>query len=131
MGLISPWIAFCRQRRPGNGERAVLLSHWPAWTTNGTLCMAGALALVILSGCGGGGTGAKITLAAKPTFSPAAGTYSSPQMVTISDTTPGVTIYYTTDGTIPTTSSAVYSGPVRVATTETVEALAVEPGFVD
>jgi hypothetical protein len=90
------------------------------------LGIAGALALVMLSGCGGGSTGSKITLAAKPTFSPAAGTYSSPQTVTISDVTPGVTIYYTTDGTIPTTSSAVYSGPIRVATNETVEALAVE-----
>ena len=92
--------------------------------------MAGALALVILSGCGGGGTGQKITLAAKPTFSPAAGTYDSPQMVTISDVTPGVTIYYTTDGTIPTTSSSVYSGPIRVATNETLEALVVEPNFL-
>jgi hypothetical protein len=98
---------------------------------NETLPMAGALALVILSGCGGGSTGSKITLAAKPTFSPAAGTYSSAQMVTISDITPEVTIYYTTDGTIPNTSSAVYSGPVRVATNETIEALAVEPGEVD
>src|SRR6185437_1166051 len=131
MGLTSPCIAFCRRRRPNNGDRATLLSHLHAWTNHPTPCIAGALALVILSGCGGGSTGSKITLAAKPTFSPAAGTYSSPQTVTISDITPGVTIYYTTDGTIPTTSSAVYSGPLRVATNETVEALAVEPGEID
>ncbi|MGA9720137.1 MAG: chitobiase/beta-hexosaminidase C-terminal domain-containing protein [Acidobacteriaceae bacterium] len=108
-----------------------MLSHLPAWKKNEALCIAGAMAIVILSGCGGASTGSKITLAAKPTFSPAAGTYSSAQMVTISDATPGVTIYYTTDGTIPTTSSAVYSGPVRVATNETVEALAVEPEEID
>ncbi|MFL6307325.1 MAG: chitobiase/beta-hexosaminidase C-terminal domain-containing protein [Candidatus Sulfotelmatobacter sp.] len=86
---------------------------------------------MILSGCGGGSTGEKIPLAAKPTFSPAAGTYSSPQMVTISDTTPNVTIYYTTDGTIPTTSSAVYSGPISVGANETVEALVVEPNYLE
>ena len=39
-------------------------------------------------------------------FSPAAGTYTSAQTVTISTTTPSATIYYTTNGTTPTTSSA-------------------------
>jgi hypothetical protein len=68
--------------------------------------------------------------AATPTFSPAAGTYSSAQTVSISDTTPGGTIYYTTNGTAPTTSSAVYAGAVIVSTSEPLEAIATAPGYL-
>ena len=50
-----------------------------------------------------------------PTFSPAGGTYTSAQSVAISDATSGATIYYTTNGTMPTTSSTEYSGPSRSA----------------
>jgi len=63
-----------------------------------------------------------------PTFSPAAGTYTSAQSVTISDATAGATIYYTTNGTTPGTSSTAYSGPITVSTTETLEAIAVAAG---
>jgi hypothetical protein len=69
--------------------------------------------------------------AATPTFSPAAGTYSSAQTVTISDTTPEATIYYTTDGTAPTTSSTVYSSPISVSSTETIEAIATASGYAN
>lgn len=50
-----------------------------------------------------------------PTFSPSAGTYNSDQTVTITSTTSGATIYYTIDGTTPTTSSTAYSGPITVS----------------
>jgi len=63
--------------------------------------------------------------AATPTFTPAAGTYSGTQSVTISDATSGTTIHYTTNGTTPTASSPVYSGPISVTSTETIEAIAV------
>jgi hypothetical protein len=62
---------------------------------------------------------------ATPTFSPAAGTYSAAQAVTISDTTSGATIYYTTDGTTPTTSSTKYTAPFTVSATGTLQAIAV------
>jgi hypothetical protein len=55
--------------------------------------------------------------AATPTFSAGTGTYSTAQAVTISCSSPGVTIYYTTDGTTPTTASAVYSAAVPITTT--------------
>jgi hypothetical protein len=63
-----------------------------------------------------------------PTFSPAAGAYTSAQSVTISDATSGATIYYTTNGTTPTTSSTKYTGPITVSSTETLEAIAVATG---
>ena len=67
--------------------------------------------------------------AAAPAFSPPGGTYTGAQTVTISTATPGATIYYTTNGTTPTTSSSVYSGPITVSTSETLEAIAVATGY--
>jgi hypothetical protein len=64
-----------------------------------------------------------------PTFSPAPGGYSSGQTVALSDTTSGATIYYTLNGMTPTTSSSVYSSPINVPSTATIEAIAVAPGL--
>lgn len=62
-----------------------------------------------------------------PTFDPPAGTYALPQVVTvISDGADAV--YYTTDGTTPTTASALYEGSVFVPSSETLQAIAVING---
>ena len=66
---------------------------------------------------------------ATPTFSPAAGTYYEAQNVTISSTTTDATIYYTLDGTDPTTSSAVYSSPIAISETTTVKAMGAKAGM--
>lgn len=63
-----------------------------------------------------------------PTFSPAQGTYSQAQSVALSCGTAGATIYYTTDGSAPTTSSSVYSSPIAVAESMTIKAIAVKNG---
>ena len=71
----------------------------------------------------------KLSSVAAPTFSPSGGKYTSIQTVSITSGTPGATIYFTTDGTTPTTSSQLYSGPLTVATSETVKAIAVASGY--
>jgi hypothetical protein len=64
-----------------------------------------------------------------PTFSPAAGTYSSAQSVKLTDATAGAVIYYTTNGSTPTTSSTKYTAAIAVSSTETIKAIAVAPGY--
>ncbi len=69
---------------------------------------------------------------ATPSFSPEAGTYTSPQSVTISTTTSGATIRYTTDGSTPSdTTGTVYSAPISVTVSQTLKAIAYESGWVD
>jgi len=67
--------------------------------------------------------------AATPTFSMASGTYTAAQSVTLTDATAGAVIYYTTNGTAPTTASTKYSGAIAVSATETIKAIAVATGY--
>lgn len=67
---------------------------------------------------------------AAPEFSPSPGDYSSTQTVTITSTTPGATIYYAING-VPSTSSTQYNSPLSVSSSETIEAIAVAPGFAE
>jgi hypothetical protein len=74
-------------------------------------------------------SGGTLPAAAIPTFSPAAGSYTGTQIVKVSDATAGATIYYTTNGTTPTTASTLYSGPITVSATETLKAIAIAGGY--
>jgi alpha-tubulin suppressor-like RCC1 family protein len=67
------------------------------------------------------------TLAA-PTFAPAAGTYPGPLLVSLA-AGPGGTIRYTVDGTVPTSSSPAYSGPITLTERATVKAAAFRPDW--
>ena len=69
-------------------------------------------------------------LAATPTFSLKAGTYTSAQDVSLADSTKDAVIYYTTNGSIPTTSSAKYTGPIKVSATQTLKAAATATGYI-
>lgn len=69
-----------------------------------------------------------------PSISPTSGVYSTDQAVTITCGTPGSTIYYTTDGSTPSSSSAVYSSSIPIAgsgTAKTIKALASHSGYQD
>ncbi len=67
---------------------------------------------------------------ATPTFTPPSGTSFSPTLsVTVADSTPNATIYYTIDGSTPTTSSAIYSGAITLSASATVKAIATASGF--
>ncbi|ADO57001.1 alpha-amylase family glycosyl hydrolase [Paenibacillus polymyxa] len=58
-------------------------------------------------------------------ISPEPKTYDSAQMVTLSSTNSGDKIYYTIDGSTPTTSSTLYTTPIKVASSLTIKAIAV------
>jgi hypothetical protein len=89
----------------------------------------GALALLSLTvaGCGGSDNSAVTPVTATPTFSVAAGAYTTAQSVTLADTTSGAVIYCTTDGTTPTITSPVCSGAISVTGSTTIAAIALAP----
>src|SRR5205823_2296135 len=69
--------------------------------------------------------------AATPVLSPSGGTFTSSVAVTLTDSTSGATIYYTTDGSTPTTASTPYAGPITVTPTTTLKALAAKTPQAD
>ncbi|MDO9510790.1 MAG: chitobiase/beta-hexosaminidase C-terminal domain-containing protein [Bacteroidales bacterium] len=69
---------------------------------------------------------------AAPEFSPASGTFTSSQNITITSATPGANIRYTTNGSIPSsTSGIIYSVPVQISTSGTIRAIAYKSGMLD
>jgi len=70
------------------------------------------------------------TTVGAPSFSPAGGTYSSTQSVTLSSSTSGASIRYTTDGSTPSsTVGTVYSGPLTVSGNATIKGIAYKTGL--
>ncbi|MEI6834771.1 MAG: Ig-like domain-containing protein, partial [bacterium] len=84
----------------------------------------------------GNSTDADVTLAvldtaAAPKFSLNSGTYGPSTPISLSTSTPGAAIYYTTDGSSPTTNSALYSSPVILSSTLTFRSIATKNNFFD
>jgi hypothetical protein len=114
---------------------------WEDYRVPGTFSITGNFYLngVLVSSAGSGnsgGTGNNGPLIA-PTFSPVAGTYSTAQSVTIG-VPPGSTGCYTVDGSMPVATAPgtcshgnVYSSPIAVSTSETINALATESGWTN
>ena len=66
-----------------------------------------------------------------PVAIPNGGIFTSTQMITLTCETSGATIYYTTDGTAPTTNSTVYISPFMIFDTTTIKAIAVKEDMAD
>ena len=69
------------------------------------------------------------TTAATPVFNPNGGTFSTSQSVQISSSTPSSSIFYTVDGSTPTSTSTQYTAPITISTTTTVKAIASAAGY--
>jgi len=76
-------------------------------------------------------SGTQVQTVAAPIFTPAAGTYTSSVSVTLSCSTLGATIRYTTDGSTPTASSTQYTGAISVTSTKTIKAIAIKSGMTN
>jgi hypothetical protein len=85
------------------------------------------LAVDVANPASGGGT----PVATGPQFTPAPGPYTGSVNVTLTDSTPGAVIYYTTNGAPPTAASTKYTAAIPVASTETLQAVAVAPGYTN
>ncbi len=90
------------------------------------------------SSSGGGSTGSTGSSSddtsartAAPTANLPAGEATAGTQVTLSTTTAGATIYYTLDGSPPTTLSTAYSGPITINTSLTIKAIAVRTGMTN
>jgi hypothetical protein len=66
---------------------------------------------------------------ATPSFSPAGGSYTGTQSVTLADATSGAAIHYTLDGSTPTATSPTYTTPLSIASTTTVKAIGTKSGM--
>ncbi|MGD0630710.1 MAG: chitobiase/beta-hexosaminidase C-terminal domain-containing protein [Terracidiphilus sp.] len=75
------------------------------------------------------GTGTNTATVDTPSISPPSGTYNTIQSVTITDATNGATIYYTTDGSTPSSSSTKYTGAFMVSVSGIVRAIAEKAGL--
>jgi len=77
----------------------------------------------------GGPDSGPLPKAATPTCAPDTGTFTTPQNVALASATAGADIYFTTNGTNPTTGSTVYATPISVGATQTIRAMAGKAGF--
>lgn len=77
------------------------------------------------------GFGTKNPTCATPTASPDGGSFESTVSVTLSCGTAGADIYYTDDGSTPTSASTKYTTAISLSATKTIKAIAIKDGYYD
>jgi hypothetical protein len=68
---------------------------------------------------------------AAPVIAPNGGIFTNSVLITLTDATPGTAIYYTVDGSVPTTNSLLYTSPFTLTNTAAVQAVAAKPGAIN
>ena len=123
-GRVQSWASFDWNvtLQPGNNTVRVKVLNVPA----GELSRPNIDKMDVYAG-GGGGTPTTVS----PTITPDGGTFSSSVRVSLQTATEGATIYYTTNGSTPTTGSTRYTGPFSLTATTTVKAMAVATGYTN
>jgi hypothetical protein len=111
------------------------LHRFPRGITVAAVTTFSILLVISGMGCGGGADAASsqtpppVQTAPMPAIQPSGGTFTAVQSVSLSDTLAGATIYYTTDGTTPTSASPVYSASFSLSAATTVHAMATSSGY--
>ncbi len=72
-----------------------------------------------------------VSQVATPVISLSSGTYEGAQQVSLSVTTSNADIYYTLDGSMPTSDSTLYSGPITIDESVTLRAIAIRSGYTN
>ena len=87
---------------------------------NGKVYVGGQYALTVY--------GESSSFVATPTISPNGESFVASVTVTLADATPNATIFYTVNGTAPSTNSLLYTAPFILTNSAEVQAMAVSPG---
>ncbi|MGZ5527963.1 MAG: glycoside hydrolase family 9 protein, partial [Limisphaerales bacterium] len=99
-----------------------------AKATDSTGATATSSPVSIVVSNGSSSTGTNVISSGGPTVTPNGGTFSSSVVVSLASATPGAQIVYTTDGSMPSSTATVYTSPITVTNTCTINACSSSNG---